>query len=80
MPINNYMNFSQPMQGLSHLGFMAVRFVLVYNCNAPFFINNPFFTLTPKIVEAFLKNHPKKLFSVCLVDGPLTSFLNIRTF
>ena len=45
------------------------------------FINNPFLTLAPKIVEAFLKNHPKNLFSNCLVDGLLTSFcLNLQTF
>ena len=39
----------------------------------PFFINNPFLTLDPKIVEAFLKIRSKKLFSNCLVDGLLTS-------
>ena len=38
----------------------------------PFFIKNPFLTLAPKIVKAFLKNRPKKLFSNCLVDGLLT--------
>ena len=36
------------------------------------YINNPFLTLAPKIVYAFLKSLPKKLFSKCLVDGPLT--------
>ena len=34
-----------------------------------FFINNPFLTLAPKTVQAFLKNCPKRLFSNCLVDG-----------
>ena len=43
----------------------------------PFFINNPFLTLVPKIVLAFLKNRPKKLFSNCLVDGLLTSIFYI---
>ena len=37
-----------------------------------FFINNPFLTLVPKIVSAFLKNDPKNFFSNCLVDGLLT--------
>ena len=41
----------------------------------PFFINNPFLTLAPKIVYAFLKKSPKKLFSNCLVDGLLTSIV-----
>ena len=36
-----------------------------------FFIKNSFLTLAPKIVLAFLKNRPKKLFSNCLVDGLL---------
>ena len=40
-----------------------------------FFINNPFLTLAPKIVWAFLKNRPKKLFSNCLVNGLLTSIV-----
>ena len=40
-----------------------------------FFISNPFLTLAPKIVLAFLKNRPKKLFSNCLVDGLLTSII-----
>ena len=35
----------------------------------------PFLTLAPKIVEAFLKNRPQKLFSNCLVDGLLTSIV-----
>ena len=34
--------------------------------------NNSFFTLALKIISAFLKNCPKKLFSNCLVDGLLT--------
>ena len=38
-----------------------------------FFINNPFLTLAPKIVYAFLKSRPKKLFSNYLVDGLLIS-------
>ena len=42
-----------------------------------FFINNPFLTLVPKIVYVFLKNHPEKLFSNCLVDGLLTSIVEI---
>ena len=41
------------------------------------FINNPFLILAPKIVWAFLKNFPKKLFSNCLVDGLLTSIVYI---
>ena len=28
-------------------------------------MNDPFLILAPKIVEAFLKNFPKKLFSTC---------------
>ena len=32
-------------------------------------------TLALKIVSAFLKNCPKKLFSNCLVDGLLTSIV-----
>ena len=40
-----------------------------------FFMNNPFLTLTPKIVSGFLKNRPKKLFSNCLVEGQLTSIV-----
>ena len=32
------------------------------------FLNNPFLTLAPKIVQAFLKNYPQKLFRNCLVD------------
>ena len=40
-----------------------------------FFINNPFLTLAPKIVSAFLKNCPQKLFSNCLADGLLTSIV-----
>ena len=42
-----------------------------------FFINNPFLTLVPKIVYVFLKNHPEKLFSNCLLDGLLTSIVEI---
>ena len=38
-------------------------------------MNDPFFILAPKIVEAFLKNVPKKLFSTCLVDGLLNSIV-----
>ena len=41
----------------------------------PFSINNPFLTLAPKIVQAFLKNLPKNLFSNYLVDGLLTSIV-----
>ena len=40
-----------------------------------FLINSLFLTLTLKIVEAFVKNCPKKLFSNCLVDGLLTSIV-----
>ena len=40
-----------------------------------FFINNPLLILALKIVEAFLKNLPKKLFSNCLVDDLLTSIV-----
>ena len=40
-----------------------------------FFVNNPFLTLAPKIVEAFLKNRFKNLFSNCLIEGPLTSIV-----
>ena len=46
--------------------------VLVFP-NKPFLISNPFLTLAPKTVEAFLKNRPEKLFSNCLLDGLLTS-------
>ena len=44
-------------------------------CITLFFINNPFLTLAPKIVQAFLKSRPKKLFSTCLVDGLLNSIV-----
>ena len=43
--------------------------------NTPFFINNPFLTLAPKIIQAFPKNCPKKLFSNCLVEGLLISIV-----
>ena len=40
-----------------------------------FFINNPFLTLVPKIIYAFLKNHPKNFF------GNINVYcLNIQTF
>ena len=42
-----------------------------------FFINNPFLTLAPKIVWAFLKNRSKKLFSNCLGDDLWTSIVEI---
>ena len=48
--------------------------------NTPFFINNSCLTLSPKIVSAFLKNRPKKLFSNCLVDGLNFYCLNIQIF
>ena len=38
------------------------------------FINNPFLALALKIV-CYLKNHPKKLFSNCLVGGLSTSIV-----
>ena len=53
--------------------------VLVFP-NTPFLISNPFLTLAPKIVQAFLKNRPEKLFSNCLVDGLLTSQVQKRAF
>ena len=43
--------------------------------NTPLFINNPFLTLAPKIIQAFPKNCPKKLFSNCLVEGLLISIV-----
>ena len=58
-----------------------VEITLRHECPYPllslvlFFINNPLLTLSPKIVQTFLKNHPKKLFSNCLVDGLLTSIV-----
>ena len=54
-----------------------LRFVFYLNVHLFFIINNPFLTLAPKIVQAFLKNCPKKLFSNCLVDGILTSVVSI---
>ena len=50
------------------------RLLFLLECT-PFFINNPFLTLAPKIVQVFLRNRPKKLFSNCLVDGLLISIL-----
>ena len=48
-------------------------------CTPFFFTDNLFLTLAPKIVSAFQKNGPKKLFSNCLVDR-LVNCLNIQTF
>ena len=42
----------------------------------PFFLYKQLFlTLAPKIVQALLRNRSKKLFSNCLVDGPLNSIV-----
>ena len=51
------------------LWFIAYATMVSCIIVTPFFINNPFLTLAPKIVEAFLKNRPQKLFSNCLVGG-----------
>ena len=50
-------------------------FAKKFHLTPSFYINNPFLTLAPKIVQAFIKNCPKQLFSNCLVDGLLTSIV-----
>ena len=52
-----------------------------FHLTSSFYINNPFLTLAPKIVQAFIKNCPKKLFSNCLSRWSINFYcLNIQTF
>ena len=55
--------------------FILFSFCLSYLVFIFFLINNLFLTFAPKIVWAFLKNRPKKLFSNWLVAGLLTSIV-----
>ena len=55
--------------------FILFSFCLSYLVFTFFLINNLFLTFAPKIVWAFLKNRPKKLFSNWLVAGLLTSIV-----
>ena len=46
-----------------------------YTRNTPFFNKQSIFDPRPENCSAFLKICPKKLFSDCLIDGPLTSIV-----
>ena len=56
-----------------YCSYMTFLYFPTYSTH--FFYEQSILTLAPEIVSVFLKNRHKKLFSSCLVDGPLTSIV-----
>ena len=75
---NQSLNFGISLKSLQH-GLSFLNLLEIFTVHL-FFYKQSIFDPRPENCLSFSKKSPQKLFSICLVDGLLTSILNIQTF